>query len=245
MFRSPFTRFMHPGSGFRGRAARRAVVRAASLGAVTLLMLGTLPGAAVAQSTAKPLEVYLWKVHCVQESDDGLLSFADEPYVVIFAADLRGGTAQASVRLFWYFDGMSTGDTLDGRLRFWSPDGTTASPIGSDDDYIFLVALMESDDGYGANMTRVKTTMTNSMIPRLKSYKQSGLSRASMASLLRADMDLAIEAARDNDDRIGGIYEVLWGPNGLKAAQAGYPVELIPRFQGSDSSIYTLTFWLQ
>jgi hypothetical protein len=245
MFRSFLTRFTHPGSGWPGRAVRRAATRAASLGAVTLLMLGTLPGAAVAQSAAKPLQVYLWQLHCVQESDDGLLSFSDEPYVMVFAADLRGGTAQARVRNYWYFHGMSTGDTDDAEFRFWSLDGTTGSPIGSDDDYIFLVALMESDDGWGSNLTRVETRMTNFMIPRLRSYKQSGLSRASMASLLRADMDLAIEAARDNDDRIGGIYEVLWGPNGLRAAQAGYPVDLIPRFQGSDSSIYTLTFRLQ
>ena len=50
MFRSLFIVNSHAGSGFPGRGARRAMARAASLAAITVLMLGTLSGTAQAQS---------------------------------------------------------------------------------------------------------------------------------------------------------------------------------------------------
>jgi hypothetical protein len=51
MFRSLFTQFTRPGSGCPGRGARRAMARAASLAAITVLALGTLSGPAEAQQT--------------------------------------------------------------------------------------------------------------------------------------------------------------------------------------------------
>jgi hypothetical protein len=50
MFRSLFTNFTYAGSGCPGRGARRAMARAATLAAITLLALGTLSGTAQAQS---------------------------------------------------------------------------------------------------------------------------------------------------------------------------------------------------
>jgi hypothetical protein len=58
MFRSLFTNFTHAGSGFPGRRARRAMARAASLAAITLVALGTLSGTARAESVFTDLTYY-------------------------------------------------------------------------------------------------------------------------------------------------------------------------------------------
>jgi hypothetical protein len=50
MFRTLFTVNSHAGSGCPGRGARRAMARAATLAAITVLALGTLSGTAQAQS---------------------------------------------------------------------------------------------------------------------------------------------------------------------------------------------------
>jgi hypothetical protein len=57
MLHSLFAQFRPAGSGFPGRAARRAMARAASLAAVTLVALGTLSGTAQAQSVFADLRV--------------------------------------------------------------------------------------------------------------------------------------------------------------------------------------------
>jgi hypothetical protein len=51
MFRLRFTEISHAGSGFPRRGARRAMARAATLAAITVLALGTLSGTAAAQQT--------------------------------------------------------------------------------------------------------------------------------------------------------------------------------------------------
>jgi hypothetical protein len=251
MFRSPFDRFTHTGLGFPGRAARRAVTWAASLAAITFLMLETLSSAAVAQSPANvntPLRVYLARLTCLQQSNDNTWPNPDhdEPYVVIFAADLRGETAQSNVFLSPTYRDVDSLESRDVWLQFWSLNGT-GSPISSANDFIFLVALMEEDDY--RNPLVVLKSVSSSLTPAVENYRRAGMSRASMVSALRADMDRAIEVSRrrqygDRDDRVGGIYEVFWGPNELQAARAGYAVDLLPTFVGSDSR-YQLTFRLQ
>jgi hypothetical protein len=57
MLRTLFTQFTPAGSGFAGRAVRRAVARAASLAAITVLAIGTLSGTAQAQSIFADLRV--------------------------------------------------------------------------------------------------------------------------------------------------------------------------------------------
>jgi hypothetical protein len=250
MFRSRFTNFTHAGSGFPGGAARRSLTQAASLAAITVLMLGTLSGPAVAQASAnantKPLRVSFVKLQCLQQSNDNTWPNPDhdEPYVVIFVADLRGGAANGKVFSSIFRD-VDAGEASSATLQFWALDGNGA-PIGSDDDYIMLAAMLESD-GWG-NLSAIYNRLANTLIPRLVSYKASGMSRSAIAGALSADMDLAIEAARDDhddeDDRIGGIFEMLWGQNGLEAARAGNAVDLLPVFEGSGMR-YQLTFRLQ
>jgi hypothetical protein len=273
MFGSLFTNIAHAGFNFQGGTVRRAVTRAASLAAIAALSLGALSSPAVAQvvrdhrtpgggiwtvppviggtwtaqPTGTPLRVYLASLYCADESNDNTWPNPDhdEPYVVIFSADLRGGGASGRVFTTQEFSDVDNDESRSVMLQFWSLNGD-GSPIGSSDDFIFLAALMESDNSN--NRTAVQNKVSSVLIPKLAAYRQSGMSRATMVSNLRADMDLAIETSRDDyddeDDRVGGIYEVFWGPNELNAARAGHAVDLMPSFVGSDSR-YTLTFRLQ
>src|SRR5688500_3659249 len=125
MLRSLFSRITHSGSGFPGRAARRAVTRAAGLAAITVLMLGTLPGAARAQgifnggwtvqpaanANTTPLRAYFTKLQCLDETDDGFFSNSDEPYVVIFVADLRGSNSVSKVFFSQIFGDVDKDET--------------------------------------------------------------------------------------------------------------------------------------
>jgi hypothetical protein len=247
MSRSMFTGFTHAGSGLPGRAARRAVTRAASLAAITLLMLGTLSGPAVAQATNTPLRAFFTKLTCNQQSDDNTWPNPDhdEPYLVIFAADLRGSTAHGRVFISQVFSDVDTGETRTDSLQFWSLDGN-AEPIGSDDDYVVLAALLESDNNLnpGNIYNKLQRLRVN-----LATYKTSGLSRAAIASNLAVDMDLAIDAARhdygdDPDDRIGGVFGILWGTEWLPVARSGQTVTRSALLVGNGSK-YSLEFQLR
>jgi hypothetical protein len=278
MFRLRFTEISHAGSGCPGRGARRAMARAASLAAITVLTLGTLSGPAGAQvvrdhrthsggagtgqpaaptggtgtaqpsaaSNTTPLGAFFTKLTCNRESDDNTWPNPDhdEPYLVIFAADLRGGTAKGAVfgsQIFWDTD---TGETKDTSLQFWPLNGSSGSPIGSEDDYIFLAQLRESDQSPGE--TTYQDTLTSlklSLIPKLRAYKQAGMSRAAIASALRADMDLAFQV-QDGDDQIGPVWEIFWGTEWLPMARSGQPVYRSAVLVGNGSS-YSLEFQLR
>jgi hypothetical protein len=282
MFRSRFTNFTYAGSGFPGGAARRSLTRAASLAAITVLMLGTVSGPAVAQivrdhrthsggtsptqpaanANTTPLRAFFTKLTCTQESDDNTWPFPDhdEPYLVIFAADLRGGTAKGAVFGSQIFYDTDTNETKTTSLQFWSLDGSSGSPIGSDDDYIILAQLMESDQRPGDDYYQELLGQVKSLIPKLQAYKQAGMSRATMESLLRTDMDLVIETVlqdeaaqsdiangspfNDPDDRIGGVFGILWGTEWLPVARSGQTVTRSARLVGNGSS-YNLEFQLR
>jgi hypothetical protein len=239
MFRSLFT---HIGCCFPGRAARRAVTRAASLAAITVLMLGTLSGPAVAQATNTPLRAFFTKLTCLDESNDDTWPFPDhdEIYLVIFAVDLRGRAAEERIFLEGCGE-MDTGETSEHQLQIWSLNGDgTGSPIASDDDYIILAQLMEFDDR-GAD---VSGKVYHTLSLKLRAYKQAGMSRATMASFLRTDMDTAIEASRGGDDRVGPVFEIVWGTEWLPVARSGQTVTRSALLVSADSK-YGLEFQLR
>jgi hypothetical protein len=93
MFRSLFTQFTPAGSGFPGQAARRAMARAASLAAITLLALGTLPGTALAQSvyTDLPTDIVMSTVPWVGGGDADVTTKSGR------ATDVSVGAGLASV----------------------------------------------------------------------------------------------------------------------------------------------------
>jgi len=99
MFHSLFAQCMPAGSGFPGRPARRAMARAATLAAITVLALGTLSGTAQAQSvfTDLPTDLVMSTVPWVGGGDADVYTKSGR------ATDVSVGAGLAYV----YPDGLS------------------------------------------------------------------------------------------------------------------------------------------
>jgi hypothetical protein len=201
--------------------------------------LASLPSPAAAANVDTPLRVYFTKLQCIDESDDW--GNSDEPYVVLFAADMRGATPRAIVRRSAIFGDVDTGETRESSLQFWALDGS-GDPIAGAEDFIFLVALLESDSS--GNASNVQRRMESTLIPKLQSYKAAGLSRTAIANNLRADMDLVIQATKGSDEQYGDVRELYYYGSDLRRAQDGNAVDKTYIFQGGDYKYY-LTFRLQ
>lgn len=227
-------------SRFSGRTAR--------LAATTLLALGALTSTASAQGTSTPLRAYFTKLQCEQVSNDNTWprSDRDEPYLVIFAVDLRNGGAHSRTFASQEFSDVDTGSVRNDNLQFWSLRGGVGQPISSEADFIFLVAVLESDNS--SNRTAVRNKVSSVLTAKLASYKQSGMTRNAISNALKADMDLAVETARDDysdaDDRVGGVSTIYWYPSELAAARSGVAQSKVYTFSGSGSR-YKVTFRLQ
>jgi hypothetical protein len=137
--------------------------RAARLLAITAVALGAVAGPAGAQywvatplnnGASRPLRASFTTMYCKEESNDNTwpVPDADEPYLLIFAADLRGPVPTSRAFMTQVFYDVDTGERRDQRVQFWPPAGG-AAPISSENDYIFLMALMEADD-LGLNASR-------------------------------------------------------------------------------------------
>jgi hypothetical protein len=270
MFRSLFTRFTRAGSDFERRAARQAITRASRLGTITLLMLGSLSSAAMAQvgifdggltaqpaaSIDTPLRAFFTKLTCTDESNDNTWPNPDhdEPYLLICAIDLRPFVPETKVFISPVYSDVDTGDTINDQVQFWPPTGSSRS-IGSDNDCIFLVALLESDDVLNAGY--IKEAVEDVLLTQAYIYKATyRLPRADMVGLLRQNMHTTIEQANgaygirygiddvDRDDRVGGVFELIWGTDWLPVARSGQTVARSARLIGPDSS-YNLEFQLR
>src|SRR5262249_22262406 len=133
-------------------------------------------------------------------------------------------------------------------LQVWPFDGTGA-PILHQDNVIFLVALMESDDG-SARADKVRDRVQADLLPKLLGYKSSNLDRKTIVGKLSQDMLAVINSSRRGDDGIGGdTQELRLTASDLQTARQGYPeVEktlICYDGIGTDPPRYDLTFVLQ
>jgi hypothetical protein len=240
-------------------------MRGASLAAMTVLTLGALSVPAVAQivrdhrtggtgsaaSAAnvanKPLRIYLTSLYCAanQNEDTWPRKDRDEPHVLVFAADLRGSTAKGSVTISPVFSDVDNGHTRELNLQCYPLEGGSTL-IGTDNDYLVLVAAMESDNNLNPGTTVNK--LRSVLLPKLQAYKGSGMGRTELSYWLRRDMDVAIDAARgsygNEDDRVGQIHEIKWGQTALDTARAGRPQEVRHLFYGGGSG-YSVIYRLE
>jgi hypothetical protein len=253
--------FRYAGGCFTQVTAHRAVTRAAGLAALTVLIFGTLSGPAAAQGrifnggwTAQPaadantpLRCYFTKLTCLDETDDGtIFSNSDEPYLLFLVADLRGSNSSGVVFTSQTFSDVDKNETRSDMLQIWALNGT-AQPIGSDNDYIMLAALMEED--HYLNGSQIVLALRRRVLPKLVQYKAAGMSRAVMVGALRSEMDAVIGHYRRSiynreDDRIGGTFEILWGPDRLNAARSGVAMNWSGLIVGAGSK-YLLELRLQ
>jgi hypothetical protein len=206
----------------------------------------------------KPITIALRKVQC-QSTTSGPGS--DEPYVVVFAADMSTTPPGAQATLYGPWDDVDSGETATTIpiLPLLPPDfvntvtvfrrncwgiGRQPAVISNPADAIILVALMENDDGNpGAAESVVQTFLFASIISSLGAH----LSRSALVARLKEDMASALKLTGtgfpSSDDPIGGIEELVLTAADLAAAAAGSTTKKL-QFSG-DGGKYTLVFGLQ
>lgn len=119
----------------------------------------------VIRISPKPLTIALHSLKCLDETNE---LGSDEPYVLVAAADLSGNVPSVEVTSYGHFGDVDTGETrttldyplsLDEngvellkkfailRVPFWGIDNESPTVINDPEDVIFVVALMEKDNG--------------------------------------------------------------------------------------------------
>jgi hypothetical protein len=237
-----------------GWAGRFRLARVMSALAMASALLGAMAQPSAAQTTNPNTELRmdLSKLYCYREDGDGLFDLHDEPYLVMFAADLSGPVPRALTLRSQIWQNVDGGETHHATqsMQVWDFD-RTGSPILDPNKLIFLGAMMECDGpqpGYfGEYADAVVYRVQSDLLPKLFAYHASGLSRDTMVKNLSKDMDIAINAARSKDDRIGGAVELRLTMDDVLRARTGpwVPVTKTIRYGTGSTGLYYLTFVLQ
>lgn len=222
---------------------RRRALRLA-LGALALASLAGVavprPASAAATHITTPLQLNFTKLHAITTSGESGPN--DEPYVVLFAADLsQSGVVATTDRTT--VQKMGKGDTAKQTVPLWSPVSGKA-PIADTDDVLVLAALMEHDN---SDPSVVRNNVDSRVRNALATNRS--LSRASLVSKLRAEMDTALDqavkdSAGNNDDRIGGTKSVNITVGNVLDASNGSAVPFTLRFTDGHKANYDATFTL-
>lgn len=192
---------------------------------------GKAAQAATATNPNIPLRMDLWKLQCLDEQDDGTFDLHSEPYLVVFAADTSLWYSRAFAVRSQIFGDVDTGETHypTSGMQIWDFNNN-ATPITDPNKLIFLAALLECDgpsSGYqGANADAVQRKVQSELIGKLYTYRSAGLSRDAIVNNLKNDMNVAINAARGSDDRIGTVQELRLSLAEVEQARLGYQTQV-------------------
>jgi len=171
------------------------------------------------------IRIAVTKVRCIDETSDG--GSADEPYILVTGINLKTPPIpNVEVTKYGPWGSVDEGDllvtrpippdlnpdfvdatsgVLIWRYPFWGLNGKPA-PINHPDDVIFLVSVMEHDDGDTAAMrTIVKGVVVSGLAASM------GMSRAERVKKLIKDVDGALEiptGAPNFDDPVGSTKEL-------------------------------------
>ena len=191
------------------------------------------------------IQIYLRSIHCHEETNE---VGADEPYVLVTAVDLAASVPVAGFPVplpafdvvRYGFDDVDDEETHDApgpSLSFWGVNGRQA-PLTDPDSVIFVVGLMENDDG-DPNALRgvVKGVVGGSVFGSLTA------TRADKVAALMRDIDSAMgtpTGAPNFDDKVG-LVELRFTADELRRAEAGELVRTTINING-DGGRYELTF---
>ena len=148
---------------------------------------------------------------------------SDEPYVLVFAASLKSpfpgvNIPIAQTVLYGPWGNVDSGDRGKTGQFFFGPGGSPIVPpqnfwgldgkpkeLSEDSDAIFLVGLMENDNG---NPGGVRALMHAALFAALTSYANANMSRQDMIGKLLTDMRDALKSViaigiPNKDDLIG------------------------------------------
>lgn len=165
------------------------------------------------------ITIALRSIKCLEETDE---VGADEPYVLVAAADLKKLVPQVEVTRYGPWKDVDKGETKSTmsipkgfpqsqidlmkqlavlRIPFWGLDNKSAKKIANADDVIFIVSMMEHDDGKPeAARGLVKAGMISSLAGSV------GMGRDDRVAKVIADVKSALKiptGAPNFDDHIG------------------------------------------
>jgi hypothetical protein len=203
-----------------------------------------------------PITIAVREIKCIEETNE---VGSDEPYVLVVGVNLKPIVPNVEAVLYGVWDDVDTGEThgtvpvppnfppnvLDAiplvwRKPFWGLNGQPAA-INNPDDVIFLVALMENDDG---KPKAARGLVKGAVVASLASSTQE--SRAVRIQKLIADMNsaLAIPTGAPNfDDQVGSAQELRLTSQDLSLASTGVHTKSL-RFAG-DGGKYDVVFELK
>ncbi len=193
------------------------------------------------------IQIYLSKVHCHAETDE---VGADEPYVIVTAVNLASSINVAGfpvpIPAFEVVKYGPFGDVDEGEKHyapgtsqsFWGVSGGPTE-LDNPDQVIFVVALMENDDGDSEAMRGiVKGIVGGSVLGSLS------LSRTDKIQALIRDIGSALgtpTGALNFDDKVGPPQELSFSREELALAKRGGLVSKT-LFTRGDGGHYNMTF---
>jgi len=195
-------------------------------------------------------------VKSIKSIDDSTEVGPDEPYVLVTAVDLSTPIPGVEVTLYGPWSDVEKGEThgtvvippglpdavVDAlsainvmRRPFWGLDNKTPKAIASPSNVIFIVSVMEHDDGDpGALRSMVKLTATGSLVASAND------SRATRVQKLMADIRgiLGTPTGAPNFDDKVGTRELALTADDLVAPASGKRVKTLLDFGGGDDGTF-------
>ena len=172
----------------------------------------------------------------------------DEPYVIVASVDLTttvpvGGFAMPvpASRSFRYgpFQDVDEQETHGSRfVSFWGLHGEERG-LSNLDDAIFVVGLMENDNGDAEALRGIVAMAVNSAL--FATLSADRMTRIERVRQVFASAMLTPTGVPDPDDRIGGPQELRFTSQDIAVAETGNPARRALRFTG-DGGEFTTTF---
>ncbi|QHW00259.1 LGFP repeat-containing protein [Spirosoma endbachense] len=184
------------------------------------------------------IQIYLSSIRCVSDTSE---LTPDEPYVLVTVVNLAATPVPTFDVTLYAFDGVSSRETHYSQgisSSFW---GINARPAQLTDpnNVIFLVTLMENDDGNPqALRSIVKGIVGSSILGSLS------LDRTNKVMALLRDVNSASgtpTGGPNYDDKIGPSQELVFSMEDLARAERGELIQKTTWSRG-DGGSYTMTF---
>lgn len=187
-------------------------------------------------------------VQSIKSIDDSTEVGADEPYILVTAADLSGPVPSLEVTLYGPWPGVDKGETAPtlpvppigidvlnlSRRPFWPFNGKNADTISKIDNLIFIVSVMENDDG---NPNTLRTLVKLAALGSLAA--STGIGRKTRVDKLIADINgaLGTPTGAPNFDDIVGTQELVLTNKDLTPHRSKKNVRTL-KFNGKDEGTF-------
>ena len=183
--------------------------------------------------------ITLENFRCHTETDE---VGADEPYMIVTAVDIKPPNSPIPAsRVYRYgpFNDVDAQETHDVPFQsFWGLGGEERA-LPNPDDAIFIVGLMENDNGDAENLRGIVAGIVAGTISATL-----GADRTTIVNRLLQDINSAlntITGAPNFDDQVGPPRELRFTAGDIALAETGNPARQMLRIQG-DGGDYTTTF---